>query len=228
MIRRWAFALASIVVSSMAFGTALAASQPSAKATAQAADINVLSTEDANSYGEWTTILSNGIKTPNQQDLFIDVSMECGLSTRTLVKSKGGKSDTSSAVASVLVRVMIDGVEADPGAVTFCNRSQELTATFQGLIDGCLSLNELGNIVLDEACLEPEELELVLSTMAANSYNFIAGDLSSGVHQIDVQTRIYVGSSAEAGSAEAQARIGKGSVTVEQVRMVKGEDYELY
>jgi len=42
--------------------------------------------EDYN--GSWTTILTQNIKTPNQKDLIIDVSLETGLYTRTLVRSK--------------------------------------------------------------------------------------------------------------------------------------------
>ena len=209
-------------------GAALAESQPAAKATAQAGALNVIAAESANDFAQWRTILSNHLKTPNQKDIFVGVTMECGLLTRTLVQSKGGQKSTAVAEGAVEVRVLVDGHEAEPGPVTFCRRSQELSTTFQDLIDGCLSVDDLGNVLLDEACLLPEEVELVQETMNAGGYNFIEGDLGPGVHFIEVQTRINLSSSADSGSAEARALLGKGSVTVEEVRLVKGEDYELY
>jgi hypothetical protein len=57
---------------------------------------------------EWTTILSNNLKTANQKDLFVDVSLECGLYTSTKVASSG-KTDTSVADAGVQVQVLVDG-----------------------------------------------------------------------------------------------------------------------
>ena len=93
--------------------------QPSSKATAKVGDVNIL---DATSLG-WTTILSNDIKTANQKDLFIDVSLECGLYTQTEVKSKGNK-DTSTAEAGVMVQVLVDGAPAYPDVVTFCRANE--------------------------------------------------------------------------------------------------------
>jgi hypothetical protein len=37
--------------------------------------------------------------------------------------------------------------------------------------------------------------------------------------------RIDLGASAQAGSAVAKATVGKGSVTIEEVRMIKNEDF---
>jgi hypothetical protein len=46
---------------------------------------------------------------------------------------------------------------------------------------------------IDEDCLQPETLELVLDTMTATSFNFIETDLGSGVHTVEVQTSIATG-----------------------------------
>ena len=46
----------------------------------------------------------------------------CGVTTDTLVKSKKSDSNTSEAQAGVVIRVMVDGVVAQPGEVTFCSR----------------------------------------------------------------------------------------------------------
>jgi hypothetical protein len=206
-------------------------SQPSSKATAKVGFVNVLkevSSPADPKIGPWQTILSNTLKTPNQKDLFIGVSLEVGLLTGTLVRSKNGVTDTSSADAGVEVQVLVDGVPALPGTVVFGRRTQTLTAKFQGLIDGCLSIDPVtGGIVLDPDCVQPEELELILKTMNANAFNFIVQDLGSGVHTIAVQARINLAASAQAGSATARGLIGKGSMVVEEVRLIKTPEIEL-
>ena len=200
--------------------------QPSAKATAQVGNINWLDLEE---HPE-ATILSNVIKTPNQKDLFIDVSLESGLYTQTLVKSKLGTWDTSMARAVIEVRVLLDkGTdnqrEAYPGWVVFASREQTLSAKFQGMILPCLTVDpDTHEIIVDPECVEPEELELILDTMNANSFNFILDDVPQGTHTISVIAMIHTTGSVQEASFTANATIGKGSVTVEEVRMIKGED----
>jgi len=202
-------------------GTASAQSQPAAKASAQAGSINILEATDL----DWQTILTSKIKTSAQKDLFVGVSMECGLLTQTLVSSKNGKADASTAEAGVKVRVLVDGKAGYPGDVTYCKRTQELTATFQGIISGCLSIDPVtGGVILDEDCVTPEELNLVLGTMNANGYTYLMDDVGTGVHTVEVQAKIDTHSSAQAGSASATATIGKGSMTVEEVRLVKDSE----
>lgn len=194
----------------------------SAKATAKVGDVNVLNQTTLG----WTTILSNTIKTANQKDLFIDVSLETGLYTQTKVKSVGNK-DTSSAGATIKVQVLVDGVPAYPGEVVFDQRVQTLSATLGGILENCTDSNGDGDIDLNECTLAPEEIELILDTMAAHSFNFIMDDLAAGEHSVEVQATIGTSSSSGAGSASANATIGNGSVTVEEVRLIKNEDIEL-
>jgi hypothetical protein len=229
----------------LACGTAFAASS---KVTADCSDVILVEATDATQ--SWDLVLFNELHTANWADLNVDVSLECGLYTDTLVKSKGGKQESSTAEAGVEVRVIVDGEfveqngtvvyvegtgrEAIPGNVTFCRRSQTLIAVFQGLLtnavgDVCLSANPLtGAITIDEDCLRPEELELILDTMNANSFNFIIPDVTSGTHsvaviaQIDTNTDVSAGSG---GTAEALAAIGKGTVTVDEVRYIKRQTY---
>jgi len=218
----------------LAGGTVYSQTQPSSKATSKIGLINVMNelsvgtNASGDSVGAWVNILNNNLKTPNQKDLFIGVALEVGLLTDTLVKSKNGISDTSMASAGVEVQVLIDGVPALPGTVVFGRRTQTLTATFEGLIDGCLTLNtNTGSIVIDTNCVTPESLGLVLDTMNANSFNFVVADLTAGVHAIQAQARMNLGAAAQAGSARARALIGNGSLTVEEVRMIRNEDIEL-
>src|SRR5688572_14327059 len=123
-----------------------AASLPSAKATAEAKNIAVVGpistivppdqlgdpAEDAQTT-EWQNVLSRQIKVPNGKDLFIGTSLEIGLMTQTLVASKGGDKNTSTAAAGVEVRVVIDAGTANaklaaPGKIKFNEREQQLTA----------------------------------------------------------------------------------------------------
>ncbi len=215
-------------------GTSQAQNQPSAKVTAQVGLINVLDESsvgtNATNYvtGAWKDILRNTLKTPNQKDVFIGVALEVGLLTDTQAKSKLATSDTSMASAGVEVRVLVDGAEAQPGAIVFGRRTQTLSATLQGIIDGCLVLDtNTMTVVIDPTCVQSESLQMVLETMNANSFNFIVPDLTAGVHMVQVQARMNLGGSAQTGSAKARALIGRGSVTAESVRMIRNEDIEL-
>ncbi len=215
----------TVVVSILAFVVAplLGQNQPAAKATAKIGYIYALEQDVP------TVILSQAIKTPTGKGLFIDVSVECGLVTDTLVQSKKGKKTTAKAEASVMVWVTVDGEYADPGHVTFCKRTQELTATFSGLLSLCVD-PETGAI--DPDCfefLEPEEIGLLLDTMNANSFNFYYGIELSGVHTVEVWAQIgtpisVTGDDPGGSFAEAEALIGKGSVTIDLVRLIKDED----
>jgi len=209
----------------------------SAKVTAQVSPITIIdwvAGAGAPATGPWQNILVNTLHTSQQKDLFVDVSLEVGLYTKTLVKSKLGDMDSALAQAGVEVRVLIDpGTTKErvayPGAVVFGRRTQTLSAVFQGLIADCLSVDpETGNVIVDEECVEPEELELILDTMNANAFNFVLDDLGSGDHTVQVQARITVGGAlggTALGSFEAKALVGKGAVSVEEVRMIKGEDF---
>ncbi len=211
---------------SFAARTAQAQNQPSAKVTAKTANLVLL--PPTNGTGGWETILANNIKTANQKDLFIGASLEVGLFTKTEAKSKNLQTDVSLAKAQVDVRVLVDGTEAEPGPVVYGRRSQELAATLEGAIGGCLSLvtnlDGTTSIVVDTNCVAPETIQLILDSTDAATFNFVAPDVPVGVHTVAVQARIQTATSATAGTAEAMATVGKGTMTVESVRLIKNED----
>lgn len=153
------------------------------------------------------------------------VAIECGLFADTLVKSSVGKTDTSVAEVKVNLRVRVDGKLTEPGEVIYCSRKQELIAKFGGILESCKDSNGDGTISQDECEFSDEELRLIQTTMAANSFNFLLGDLSSGVHSVVVEAKISSGISAQAGSADAKASLGKGSLLVNQVRAIRDEDF---
>jgi len=206
-----ALGLAILLLLSLGIGGAFAADNnpnASAKATALVRDVTIL--DWTTSDQDWTTILTQSIKTANKKDLFIDVSLECGLYTKTKGKSKEGAVVTAIATAAIDVRVLVDDNPASPSDVTFNARTQTLTVKFAGIFDE------------DTEEWTDEEVELILDTMSANSFNFVIADLSSGIHTIMVQARIDTN---VVGDAQAKATIGNGSVTIEEVRMIKGEEW---
>ncbi len=197
----------------------------------------------------WQTVQRTYIKTPNGKDLVMNVAMQTGLVTFTQDKSKGGNKDTSKAQASIHVRVVIYDVDSstlqvisgseryaypssdDPNqpenydvGVTYNSRTQVLSATFQGIIEQCITAD--GQIILTDECLQPEEVSLLLGTLSANSFNFIAANEASGIKRIDVQARAKATTDlfGGTGSAKGEAYVGLGSMLIETVRFVKDQD----
>ncbi len=203
--------------------------QPSAKVTAETAAFTLI--PETSGTGVWQTVLANTIKTANQKDLFIGASLEVGLYTLTAAKSKNLQTSTSLADAEVDVQVLVDGTVADPGPVVFGRRSQTLSATLEGAIANCLSLvtNVDGSvsIVVNTNCVTPEEIQLIIDSMDAATFNFVAPDVPVGVHTVAVQARIRTGTSVDTGTATAMATVGKGSMTAESVRLIRNANVVL-
>jgi len=196
---------------------------PSSKVTFQTSDLTLVP-ETTNTVG-WVTVLSGIIKTAQNKDMFISGSIEAGLFTETLVSSKLMKKDTSTATVSIQVQALVDGQQVPPGTVTYAARTQTLSATLEGAIAGCLTIvtNVDGSlsIVLDEACVQPEVIDLILSTLNAASFDFVAVNVPQGVHTVSLQARITSSTSVQTGSATAFGFVGKGTMIVESVRLVK-------
>jgi hypothetical protein len=202
------------------------AAAQSARTAVQVANLAVMATTTG---GElvtpWETILSSSIHTSQQKDLTVGVSLESTLMTHGVAKSKNKMADKTMASAGVEVQVLVDDQPAYPGVVIFNKRKQKLTATFQGILANCL-ITDLGTgaVVVDEDCVEPEELDLLLDTTSANHFDFVLDDVGVGTHSIQVQARIDLSASSRPGRGEAKAILGKGSVVVQEVRLVKGAE----
>ena len=227
------FCLCLLLISGMGFSNAFAAS---AKATCNARDLATVQFKSA------AKIFEQTIHTASQKDLFIDVSLECGLTTNTKVMSKALKRAISEAEATVKVWVEVDGKVAAPGVVTFARRYQGLIAEFAGAFStdksewqACFVTDADGITTIDETCLTEEMLALILDTMTANSFDFIMPDLAAGDHTVTVYADLsYQHTGQEFVDSKdlskwgpeditTRAYIGKGSVTIESVRMVKGD-----
>jgi hypothetical protein len=195
------------------------------------------------------------IKVPQDKELLVGVSAEIGLSTFGAVKGKNGGSGTAVADAEATVTIHacpVDGgdcTEAAPGGVTLSKRVQELSAKLGGVIEECTFTAELeGDTTVDisEDCtVNDEEVALLLSTVAANHFNFVLPNLPQGEYEIkatfstaadadvylcdpqayangDYTTLDCDESGEVAGAAEAISVINKSMVTVQTVRAAKG------
>jgi len=249
MKKFFTFAIVFTLAITLGYGFALAG--PSAKATAQLGDLSVIEVSGSGGSGisnsgdnGWNTLFTQKIKTPQDKDLFIDVSLECGLTTDTKVMSKKLVRAMATAEAIVEVRVLVDSIpvavngEGD-SEITFARREQTLIAEFAGDFSECMTADLVtGAVTVDWACADPEMLQLILDTMQANSFNFVVLDLDAAEHTVQIQAKLSYEASGNLqqetiddatvtmaeGLAFAKAYLGNGSVTVETVRMIKAED----
>jgi len=196
---------------------------PAAQFAFSTSDLTLI--QQTSSTSGWVTVLSAKLKTPSSKEVYVSASLEAGLYTQTLVRSKNNKKDTSTASVAIQVQALIDGVAMQPGTVTYAARTQTLSATLEGAIAGCLSIvtNPDGtqSIILDPNCVTPEEIELILSTLNAASFNFVSSNVGVGTHTISIQARISSSTSVQEGSAKAEALVGKGTAIAQIVRAVK-------
>jgi hypothetical protein len=197
--------------------------QPSSKFAFSTSSLTLI--EETTGTSDWVTILSSPIKTPAAKEVYVSASLEAGLYTQTLVRSKNKQKDTSTASVAIQVRALIDGTPMPPGTVTYAARTQTLSATLEGAISGCLSVvtNPDGtqSIVLDPDCVTPEEIELILNTLNAASFNFVASNVPVGTHMISLQARISSSTSSQTGTASAKALVGKGTMVGQVLRATR-------
>src|SRR5438067_56482 len=128
--------------------------------------------------GKATPLLDTYVKTPNSQftTLLITPSLVTGLFTNTEVTQD---MQSSAVSAAVKVSVTLDGNPVAPAttatpSVIYDQRFQQLSAnTFQGFLSCYLNNN----------C----SIDLVESTLAAHSFNFVAPNVGGGNHHLQVQ-----------------------------------------
>jgi hypothetical protein len=169
------------------------------------------------------------IKMPNGKGLLIGGSLESSILTDTLT-SGNGKTNTASATGSVIITPIVCGsnltlaqceaettspVPVYPSQVTYNEREQTLTTT----LSGCLTTVVSG--VVTTTCTTPESIDLLLSTMSANSFNFVAPSVGSDVYTVVLQ--IKVSGTNTAGSlttgSSVQVGVGVGSLTAQIVQV---------
>ena len=212
--------LAAAVALPLMVQSSHAAGLPSSKFAYSTSELALINQTTATN--GWVTILSCRQKTPASKEMYVSASLECGLYTQTEARSKNNKKDTSTASAAIQVQCLIDGQPMPPGSVTYAARTQTLSATLEGAIAGCLSVvtNPDGTqtVIVNQDCVQPESIELILSTLNAASFGFVASEVSVGEHTISLQARIASSTSVQEGTASASALVGKGTMICETVR----------
>jgi hypothetical protein len=163
-----------------------------------------------------TMMLDTTIKTPNSQftTLLITPSLVTGLFNNTEVT---GAMENSANSAAVKVFVTLDGNPVAPAStgspgIIYDERFQQLSSNVFDSIAGCAMSNNCN-------------IDLVTSTLAAHSFNFVAPNVGGGNHHLVVSWDFECtnnGTSAPCTMAyttnTAGACAGPGSVTVTQVK----------
>ena len=161
--------------------------------------------------------LDASIQTPNssQTALLITPSLVTGLYTNTNINTS---KNASSETAAVVVHVTMDGnpVAPDTGnGVIYDERFQQLSSNL---------FSQLTECVANDNC----NIDLILSTASAHSFNFVAPNVGGGNHSLSVTwsflcdngsgTLTAAACSKTFSNNSAAACAGPGSVTVTQVK----------
>ena len=148
-------------------------------------------------------VLAGYMKTSSVGDLLIGFSMECALWTSTsTTATKGGSKITSTARAAVNVTAYVDGVQAEPGQVVYCDREQTVSLQFSSLTA----------VITDSITLD-----LFLRTKNANHFNFYRNNVGSGVHYVEIKVDSLVSSDPNApADPGTRAVAGKRSLVIEE------------
>lgn len=197
--------------------------------------------------GVWYNVMAATIKTSNVADLFVSPSLVTGLYTDTTVKgNSSGSTSTAVGEGTVKVRVLLDPSNTTVGAqgcqdisaagdcpgttsaypdtagagITFDQRIQTLSANlgfvFGGAGSACLT---------DITQCTPEQIQLILDTTSAHTFNYILLNVGTGTHTLIVQAEVDTSntstqSNSNGGVSVSNALFGMGSVTVDSVRLV--------
>lgn len=158
-------------------------------------------TEILNPSGD--VVRSGYIKTSTVGDLLIGFSMECALWTSTsTTATKGGVKTTSTARAAVNVTAYVDGIEAEPGQVVYCDRQQTVSLTFSSQ-----------TVLVTDAIT----LDLFLKTKNANHFNFYQKNVGAGVHYVEIKVDSLVSSDPNApADPGTRAVVGKRTLLIEE------------
>jgi hypothetical protein len=210
----------------MSFIVALGASafaQSSGNFTADIAETQCTLATDTGTLGNGLagdTVLKGTIKTPNssQTALLITPSLVTGLFTNTNISgSSGGGKQSSSATAQIQVQVTLDNNPVPPAtngnpSVTYDERFQQISTNLFNQISECTSSS-------------PCNLDLLLSTLSAHSFNFVAPSVGGGTHTIEVTwtincyvNGISVACSQSSTTSSAAGCVGPGTLTIQQVQ----------
>ncbi len=166
------------------------------------------------------------IKMPTGKSILIMGSLETALLTSTSVSTnfdtatKTFNKSTATAFGTIFVTPVLkdaNGTEyaVYPPKVTYDERLQQLSAT---LGQACYQ----DSVLQAAVCSDDQDIELLLSTMGAHSFNFLAPNLPQGVYtltfNVGVETKASVNSITAGSQAKAAVRAGSLGLQVVQVQ----------
>jgi hypothetical protein len=217
-------ALAGVaIVGLAAFGASVARAQSSGNfaaqlQTSQCAINTVGGSPTAGGFvGGGGTLLNTSIKTPNSQftTLLITPSLVTGLFNNTAITQDMPSSANS---AAVVLTVTLDGHPVAPEtaaspSVTYDQRFQQLSSNIFSQLVTCSAMNNCS-------------VDLVESTLAAHSFNFVAPNVGGGTHNLKVEWAFACTDNTGADTPCSQAYMantagacaGPGTITVQQVK----------
>lgn len=169
-----------------------------------ATDASCTSTQNANLMT--ATIKVSG---SSSKSLMLMGSLEDALYTDTS-NSGGGKTSTSTATGSIVVTPMVTGGNCPstgcpvyPSTVTFAERTQTLTANL-----GSCTVTSVTNPTEVLTCTDTDTINLLLSTMSANSFNFLVPSMGEGTYTVTFNVTITASATSDSISAGATAKAG--------------------
>jgi hypothetical protein len=174
--------------------------------------------------GEWKDLLHTTLTTPQRKNLVMVVALEAGLHTNVPARARPASGAESSARGTLELRLLVDGKQVAPGPLVLAENSQEVMTRFGDLLSSCTDTDSDGTVYASECIFTLEEQRRVLRALDMHALSFALDDIDTGTHDLRVQARITVTSQGASGSASAGAWIGRGSITVEEVRLVKSFD----
>jgi hypothetical protein len=177
--------------------------------------------------GEWKDLLHTTLTTPQRKNLVMVVALEAGLHTTAPApaRPRGTTGEGSPARGTLELRLLVDGNAVAPGPLVLTESAQDAMTRYGDMLSTSCSDNDGdGTVVADECIFTGEEQRRLLRALALHAVSFALDDIDTGTHDLRVQARITVTSQGASGSATAGAWVGRGSITVEEVRLVKSFD----
>jgi hypothetical protein len=175
----------------------------------------VAATAEANA---WTTVLAGSLKTGAPKDIAVLFTAETMLGTYVKVHTKKDAEgllevDTDSSEAAILVRCLVDDVEAYPGPVTFDSRLVKLSAFLGEAIYTDPGTGEL-------LSAGDQWISIYERTKAAHAFCFCLDDLGSGEHVVEIQAQIVLSPSPHEVNPEVtEAYIGARMMVCDEINL---------
>ena len=162
---------------------------------------------DSSGNGMWFTVEVAALKTSTNKTLFVSPALVTGLYTNTLIVGGSGSTETATAVGSVGVRVLLDCTNCagagkpQTSAATFAMAGQPDKGGSGIVYDARIQQlsGALGNAITNQ-CLtasgntcSQEQMDLILSTTSAHTFDFILPQVGAGQHTVTIQARLDAG-----------------------------------